>query len=54
MQTILIAIGLVTLTMLALGVGVACGRPPLQRTCGGKACLGTCRGCDRLGRSDAP
>lgn len=54
MQTTLVAIGLVALAMLALGVGAALGRPPLQRSCGGEACLGTCRGCDRLGRRDAP
>lgn len=52
MQTILVAIGLVALAMLALGVGLAFGRPPLQRSCGD--CAGTCKGCDRLGGSEAP
>ncbi len=53
MQTILVAIGLVALAMLALGVGLVFGRPPLRRSCGGEDCLGSCRGCDRLGRSEA-
>lgn len=54
MQTILVAIGLLALAMLALGVGLVFGRPPLRRSCGGEDCLGNCRACDRLGRSEAP
>ena len=54
MQTIVVAIGLVALAMLSLGVGVVLGRPPLRRSCGGEDCLGSCRGCDRIDRSEAP
>lgn len=54
MQTVVIAIALIILTMIALGVGLAFGRPALKRSCGGDACLGTCRSCDRFGRSETP
>ena len=54
MQTILVAIGLVALAMLALGIGLVFGRPPLRRSCSGEDCLGSCRGCDRISRSEAP
>jgi len=54
MQTIAIAIGLVVLAMLALGIGVVFGRPPLQRSCSGESCSGSCEGCDRIGRSETP
>ena len=45
MQTILVAVGLVVLAMLALGVGLVFGRPPLRRSCGGEDCLGLCDQC---------
>jgi hypothetical protein len=54
MQTVVIAIGLTMLAMLALGIGLAFRRPPLRRSCGGVACLETCNGCDRLGGNQAP
>jgi hypothetical protein len=54
MLTVLVAVGLVALAMLALGVGLVFGRPPLRRSCGGEDCPGSCRGCDRIGRSEAP
>lgn len=54
MQTVLIAILLLVLAMLALGVGVALGRSPLKRSCGGEACLTACAGCDRHGRRQTP
>lgn len=54
MQTIVAAIGLIILTMLALGIGLAFGRAPLERSCGGDSCSGDCRSCDRIGRSGAP
>lgn len=54
MQTILVAILLIVLAMLALGIGLAFGRPPLQRSCGGDNCLGTCAGCDRLDGNGTP
>jgi hypothetical protein len=54
MQTILVAIGLVALAMLALGIGLVSGRPPLRRSCGGEDCLGSRCGCDRIGRGESP
>jgi hypothetical protein len=54
MQTILVAIGLLVLAMLGLGIGLIFGRPPLQRSCGGVACLKQCAGCDRLKQEHAP
>ncbi len=51
MQTILIAILLIVLAMLALAIGLAFGRAPLKRSCGGEACLNACAGCERqIGR----
>jgi hypothetical protein len=52
MQTVLIAILLLVLAMLALGVGLAFGRSPLKPSCGGEACLTACAGCDRHNRSE--
>jgi len=52
MQTVLIAILLLVLAMLALGVGLVFGRSPLKRSCGGEACLTACAGCDRHNRSE--
>ena len=54
MQTILVAIGLLVLAMLGLGIGLIFGRPPLQRSCGGEACLKQCAGCDRLKQEHPP
>ena len=39
MQTIIVAVALVVLAMLALGISLAFGRPPLRRSCGGDTCL---------------
>tara|TARA_R110002020_G_scaffold143867_3_gene316645 strand:+ start:640 stop:807 length:168 start_codon:yes stop_codon:yes gene_type:complete len=50
MSTILAAIALVALAMLGLAIGLAFGRPPLERACGGEACQKACAGCDRLGQ----
>ena len=50
MSTILAAIALVALAMLGLAIGLAFGRPPLERACGGSACQKNCAGCDRLGQ----
>ena len=52
MQTILIAIVLLVLAMLALAVDLAFGRSPLKRSCGGQSCLTACAGCDRHNRSE--
>ena len=54
MQTVLVAIALVVLAMLALGLGLAFGRPPLERSCGRDTCLDACAGCPRLKRTEAP
>lgn len=54
MQTVLITILLLVLAMLALGVGLAFGRSPLKRSCGGEACLTACAGCDRHERGETP
>ena len=50
MQTIFVAIVLLVLAMLALGIGMAFGRAPLARSCGGEACRKACAGCDHRGR----
>lgn len=50
MSTILAAIALVALAMLGLAIGLAFGKPPLQRDCGGQGCQKACAGCDRLGQ----
>jgi len=48
MSTILAAIVLVALAMLGLAIGLAFGKPPLQRDCGGQDCQKACAGCDRI------
>ena len=47
MKTLILAVGLVLVAMLALGVGLLLGRPPLERSCGAGRCDGACGGCDR-------
>ncbi len=47
MQTVVLAVALVAVAMLALGVGLLLGRPPLERSCGAGRCDGACGGCDR-------
>jgi hypothetical protein len=54
MQTVLIAILLLALAMLALSVGLMFGRSPLKRSCSGEACLTACAGCDRHARRPTP
>ena len=48
MPTMLAAIALVILAMLGLAIGLAFGKPPLQRACGGTSCQNACTGCDRI------
>jgi|GEM_PF-1087157 hypothetical protein len=48
MSTILAAIILVILAMLGLAIGLAFGKPPLERSCGGTRCQNACAGCDRI------
>lgn len=48
MQTFLVAVLLLLFAMLALGIGLAFGRPPLQRSCGAGSCLKTCADCPRI------
>lgn len=52
--TILVTILLVVVAMLALGIGLAFGRSPLKRSCGGEACLTACPGCERQQLRRAP
>lgn len=47
MQTVLAAIFLTGLAMLALAAGILAGRAPLKGSCGGVACGGACHGCDK-------
>lgn len=47
MQTMLLAVVLVVLTMAALAVGLFLGRPPIKGSCGGIACEGACGACER-------
>lgn len=54
MPTVLITIVLLVLAMLALGIGLAFGRTPLKRSCGGEACPTACAGCDRRGGKPTP
>lgn len=47
MQTVLAAILLTGVAMLALAAGILAGRAPLKGSCGGVACGGKCQACDR-------
>ncbi len=55
MQTILAAIALVIVAMLALAVGSLWGQAPLRRSCGGEeggACSRDCGSCERFKGSE--
>lgn len=45
MQTLVAAVILVALAMLALGIGVLFGRSEPKGSCGGIACKGACGAC---------
>ena len=48
MSTFLLALAVVACTVLAMSIGVLCGRRPMQRGCAGELeNCGACAGCDR-------
>ncbi|WP_193603371.1 hypothetical protein [Agrobacterium sp. MS2] len=49
MQTVIAAILLTGVAMLALSAGLLAGRAPLKGSCGGAACGGKCQACERPG-----
>lgn len=51
MQTIILAIAVILLAMLALGLGLLFGRAPIKGSCGGIACGNACHGCTKGDRA---
>lgn len=49
MQTFILTLILMFLSVLGLGIGVLAGRPPIKGSCGGLACIGgtRCNACSR-------
>jgi hypothetical protein len=54
MQTVIAAIVLVGLAMLALSAGLLAGRKPLEGSCGGLACGGACTACRHRQEEERP
>lgn len=54
METMLIAVVLVAISMGGLAVGVLGGRPAIKGSCGGIACQGACHACPNRTEGDAP
>jgi uncharacterized protein len=47
METIILSLGLILLSILGLSIGVIMGRGPVRGSCGGVSCIkgADCRGC---------
>ncbi len=54
METMILSLGLIMLSIVGLGIGVILGRPPIKGSCGGLSCIkGTdCAGCKRRHSQD--